>query len=74
MLEVVKFSDIALGDELLVVDAIGGGVTTFHGVVTDIHNDYGEEELELNETYSLELSANDDSDPLVALRITKSDE
>ena len=73
MLEVVKFSDIALGDELVVVDAIGGVVVTVHGMVTDLHDDYGEEEIELNEAYSFELASRDPN-PLVALRITKSDE
>jgi hypothetical protein len=75
MLEVVKFSDIAIGDELLVVDAVGGALNTVHGRVTDLHNDYGEEEIELNEAYSLELfSGPGEADPLVALRITKTDE
>ena len=75
MLEVVKFDDIALGDELLVVDAVGGALNTVHGRVTDLHNDYGEKEIELNESYSLELfSGAGESDPLVALRITQSGE
>lgn len=72
MLEVVKFDDIAIGDELVVVDTVNGVVTTCHGQVTDLHNDYGEEEVVLNAAYSLELYA--DGDPLVALRITKTDE
>ena len=75
MLEVVKFSDIAVGDELLVVDAVNGALNTVHGRVTDLHNDYGEEEVELNEAYSLELCAPPgESDPLVALRITRSED
>jgi hypothetical protein len=68
MLEVVKFKDLALDDEIFVVDTTNGAVTTLHGTVTNLDNTYDQEEVQVNGTWTVELAEDDST--VAILRIT----